>query len=250
MSVYEPALVTLDPVVVNDPTSPLAMETLQTLTAFTHLTGATVMAERLATREQHEVAQGLGATLGRGTAVRNTWLELPSHLDYTLDLFSPPPLPDQRKSPFDIAAQRHQPRQAKKGLLVALSKQLETVALTSGRSSLIFADFQYADKISPSTRRRYTELVPRSEMIMMAAKGLRTVPVPGVSIAELQRGDPLINEWVVLILAPTTAALLTAHDLRYPAKREADREFSYVLTYDRDLVAHAARSLLTRLSRR
>jgi EAL domain-containing protein (putative c-di-GMP-specific phosphodiesterase class I) len=250
VSVYEPALVTLDPRVISDPTSPLAMETLQTLTAFTHSTGATVMAERLATRELHEVALGLGATLGRGAAVRNTWHELPPHLDYTLDLFTPPPLPDQRKSPFDIAAQRHQPRQARKGLLVALSKQLETVALTSGRSTLVFADFQYAEKVTPSTRRRYAELVPNAEMIMMAAKGLRTVPVPGVAIVELQRGDPLINEWVVLILGPTAAALLTARDLRLPARREADREFSYVLTYDRDLVAHAARSLLTRLSRR
>ncbi len=250
VSVFEPSLVTLDPEVVNHPTSPLAMETLQTLTAFTHSTGATVMAERLATPGLQEIAQGLGATLGRGSAIRSSWVELPAHLDYTLDLFTPPPLPDQRKSPFDIAAQRHQPRQARKALLVALSKQLEAVARTAGRSTLIFADFQYADKITPSTRQRYVDLVPNAEMIMMAARGLRTPPVPGVSVVELQRGDPLIDEWVMLILAPTTSALLTAHDLHNQARREADREFSYVLTYDRDLVAHAARSLLTRLSRR
>ncbi|MGI8457969.1 MAG: EAL domain-containing protein [Propionibacteriaceae bacterium] len=250
VSVYQPCLVTLDPEVVDDPTNELAVETLQTLTAFMHATGAIVMAEHLDTAEQREVAQGLGATLGRGSAVHTSWVGLPAHLDDTLDPCTPPQLPDQRHSPFDIAAQRHRPRQARKSLLVAISKRLETMALTSGRSTLVFANFQYADMIASSVRRRYAELVPHTEMIMMVAKDLRAAPIPGVSVAELQRGDPLINEWVVMISAPAASALLVAHDLRLPARGEPDREFSYVLTYDHDLVAHAARSLLTRLSRR
>ena len=48
----------------------------------------------------------------------------------------------------------------------------------------------------------------------------------------------------------TMSVMLAASDLRVPARRQRDREFEYVLTYDRDLVAHAARSMLSRLTQR
>ncbi len=249
VSVFEPSLVSLSPETLADPTSRLSVETLQTVTAFRHATGATVLAEPLDTAVLRHTAQSLGATIGRGRAVPRDTTELPAELDYTLDLFVSPRQPEQRMSPYEISVQRHQSQRAHRPLLASISAKIERTARNSGHSSIVLACFQHARHVTPAISRTYGDLTGRTEMVLLTAAGLRRAPVPGASWADLARHDNLRREWTVLLLAPTTAMLLAARELRRANKHD-DREFDYVLSYDRDLVAHAARSLLTRLPRR
>jgi DICT domain-containing protein len=55
--------------------------------------------------------------------------------------------------------------------------------------------------------------------------------------------DPLRGEWNVIVVGPHFAGALVARDLA-DTGRDAERRFTYALTYDRDLVLEAARALL------
>ena len=249
VSVIEPAYVVLDASIVHDPHSVLAMETLQTITGFAHGNGATVVAHDLDSPALLAHAHALGAVVGSGDAV--TAEDDPggdSPNPHGLELFYPP-LPLPHHSPYDLAVKRHRPRRADKALLVSLSKQIEKIAASAGRSTIVLSAFQEARQIRRSTRARYVPLLSKVFMINMAAEGLERVPMPGVSVSNLDRSDPLRSEWVVIVLGPTTSVMLAATDRGVPSA-EKDRQFDFVLTYDRDLVAHAARSMLTRLNRR
>jgi DICT domain-containing protein len=147
-------------------------------------------------------------------------------------------------------ARRHPVRRATKPVLVALSQRLEAVAGPAGTSSLVLAAFQTASQLTRDTQRRYRELARTSTLVMAAAQDLHSTDIPGVSVAALDPSDPLVHEWNVLVLGPTMSVMLAASDLRVPTRRQRDREFEYVLTYDRDLVSHAARSMLSRLTHR
>ncbi len=245
-SVVEPALITLDPAVLRNTDAALTMETVQTLNALVQTTGAAVLADDVDDDLLRDAAVSLGATLARGAAVRPGQVHLPPELDYTLDLFDSPPLPDPTVGIFDLAAQRYRPHRAPKPILVGLSQQIESVARSAGRSTLVFASFQQSRQVTPYTRRRYDRLVTSGSTVVVAARGLRQV-VPGALTVNLDRRDPLIDEWVVLVLGPTASILLAASDRKTPTSRDRDRNFDYILSYDRDLAAHAARSALLHL---
>ncbi|SDS65036.1 EAL domain, c-di-GMP-specific phosphodiesterase class I (or its enzymatically inactive variant) [Friedmanniella luteola] len=250
VSVIEPALVVLSRRVLDEPTSRLSVETIQATTAFCHSSGAVVAAEDVADAGSEAAAVAAGATLACGSRyhgrARRSRLR---PAEEVLRMFSPP-LPVAHHSPFELAARRHPARRATKPVLVALSKRLEATAGPSGTSSLVLAAFQTASQFTPDTQRRYRELARTSTLVMAAAQGLHHTDVPGVSVTSLDPSDPLVHEWNVLVLAPTMSVMLAASDLRTPVRHQRDREFDYILTYDRDLVAHAARSMLSRLTHR
>ncbi len=55
------------------------------------------------------------------------------------------------------------------------------------------------------------------------------------------------GEWAVAVLAPHFAAALLARDLGDDGP-DADRRFEFALTYDRERVAAAARSLMSHIT--
>jgi EAL domain-containing protein (putative c-di-GMP-specific phosphodiesterase class I) len=250
VSVVEPALVVLSRRVLEEPTSQLTVETIQATTAFRHSSGAVVVAEDVVDAGEEAAAVAAGATLACGPRYHGRTRRSPLRpAEEVLRLFSPP-LPVPHHSPFELAVRRHTAHRATKPVLVALSQRLEAVAGPAGRSSLVLAAFQTADQFTAATRDRYRDLARRSTLVMAAAQDLHDDDSPGVSVTSLDASDPLVHEWDVLVLAPTLSVMLAASDLRVPARRQRDREFEYVLTYDRDLVAHAARSMLSRLTHR
>jgi EAL domain-containing protein (putative c-di-GMP-specific phosphodiesterase class I) len=250
VSVIEPALVVLSRRVLEEPTSQLTLETIQATTAFSHSSGAVVAAEDVADAGEEAAAVAAGATLGCGPRYHGCIRCPPLRPgEEALRLFTPP-LPVPHHSPFELAVRRYPARRATKPVLVALSQRLEAVAEPAGTSSLVLAAFQTADQFTTATRNRYRDLARRSTLVMAAAQDLHDSDSPGVSVTSLDASDPLVHEWNVLVLAPTVSVMLAASDLRVPVRRQRDREFEYVLTYDRDLVAHAARSMLSRLTHR
>ena len=250
VAVVEPAVVVLSRRVLEEPTSPLTVETIQATTAFSHSSGAVLAAEDVADERAEAAAVAAGATLACGPHYHDRPARPPARdVAETLQvLTAPAPVPHH--SPFELAARRHTARRATKPVLVALSQRLEALAAPAGTSSLVLAAFQTAEQFTPATRERYRQLAGHSTLVMAAALDLHSTDTPGVSTTSLDPSDPLVHEWNVLVLAPTLAVMLAASDLRVPARRQRDREFDYVLTYDRDVVAHAARSMLSRLTHR
>jgi DICT domain-containing protein len=72
-------------------------------------------------------------------------------------------------------------------------------------------------------------------------------PVAGVRGATLDSRDPLRGEWDVIVVGPHFAGALVARDCGDDGP-DSQRRFDAVITYDRDLVIEAARSLLLRLT--
>lgn len=249
VSVVEPALVVLSRRVLDEPTSRLSVETVQATTAFCHSSGALLAVDDVTDAGDLAAAVAAGATLASGPLYARTAPGPGTTPEPLFGRFAAPP-PVSHSSPFELARRRHPARRAPKPMLVALSKRLEAVAEPAGRSSIVLAAFQTAAQFTPATVLRYRRLAERCTLVLAAAQDLDHAATPDLSIAALDASDPLVHEWNVLVLAPTMSVMLTASDVRSPARREADRCFDYVLTYDRDLVAHAARSMLSRLTHR
>jgi DICT domain-containing protein len=62
----------------------------------------------------------------------------------------------------------------------------------------------------------------------------------------LSDDDPLAREWTVVVLAAHESAALIARDLGDEGP-DGDRQFAFVVTYDRATVTAAAQSLVGRL---
>jgi DICT domain-containing protein len=82
-------------------------------------------------------------------------------------------------------------------------------------------------------------------MVVVLGEGMPAEPVPGVRGADLRSDDPMLGEWAVVVVAPHFAAAFVARDLEDDGP-DLERAFDYVLTYDRELVLDAARSVMAR----
>lgn len=247
VSVIEPAVMILCPSVLADPTSPLAVETLQITTAFSHYSGGHVMVENLTDAAGERSARALGVTIASGPYGPRP-LDGPDADEPLLETFTPP-MPVPTLSPYGLAAKRHRPREITKDLLLVLSRELERSAASAGESTVVLAAFQEAEHfVDQPAQARYEHFARQRALVMVAAQGLVARSIPGLSLAVLDATDPLNREWIVLVLGPALAVMLAAQDQRQPFIEQRERQFEYVLTYDRDLIAHAARSMLTRLT--
>ncbi|SDD92320.1 DICT sensory domain-containing protein [Auraticoccus monumenti] len=245
VAVVEPALMVLAGSVLQDPTSELATETIQATTAYCHDGGAVLVAEDVDDAEAAAAAVAAGATLVAGRHDRPPHEVVPAGAEALLGSFRAP-LPVPHQSPFDLAARQHLPRRAGRETLLALTLQLERTATTAGRSTMVLSAFQDAQNLDRATVERYSDLGRRCSLVLAVARGMSAVgPVPHVVTTDLHASDPLVQEWTVIVLAPTSQALLAT---RERPGSGSHRSFDYVLAFDRDLVAHAARSVLTRVT--
>ena len=213
-------------------------------------TGAALVAEGIETEEQLEQARGVGATLGQG------WLwgrpgALPG--DGAPSAPASSPLEQHREqrtdpgaSPFKLLSAARAPREAPARMLRAMSRHLERAARGIGAGATVLACFQSADRFTGSTRTRYRALANETTLVGVLGAGVGPHPAVGVVGSDLPAGDPLLDEWCVVVLAPHFAGALVGLDLGGDGAPR-DRRYRYVLTHDRELVVAAARSLAARL---
>ncbi|SDY18002.1 PAS domain S-box-containing protein/diguanylate cyclase (GGDEF) domain-containing protein [Modestobacter sp. DSM 44400] len=140
-------------------------------------------------------------------------------------------------------------RRAPKALLIELSKQLERQAMRLGDTCVVAATFQEARHVTPATTLRYRDLVSRVGFVAALGEGLPVDPLPGVRGTHLRPDDPVRGEWDVVVLSPHFSAALLARDL-HDEGPDLQRTFEFALTYDRDTVVRAARSLMGRVAPR
>ncbi|QGG94564.1 sensor domain-containing phosphodiesterase [Actinomarinicola tropica] len=218
------------------------------VTAEAERTGARVLAEGIETTGHRDAALSLGATLGQG------WLfARPGPVPASLDgpaTFVPVAAPaSPQTSIVDAAAAGRPLRRSTKRLLLEMSWHLEREALNHGAATVVLSTFQTAERFTPATQRRYADLASRTAFVGALGTGIGRQPAPGVRGGSIAVDDPLVDEWVIAVVAPHFSAVLAARDLHDDGPDD-ERRFDAVLTYDRDRVLSAASSLMARITRR
>lgn len=241
-----PDVVKLDLRLIQQRTTVEIAEIVNAVLAHSERTGAVVLAEGIETERHLDLARSMGATLGQGW-----FFGRPGPLSAATQ-FAPLTLATRAAeplaaTPWSLAAGDPRVRTAGKSLLVATSKTLERQALASGEASVIIGAFQHRKFFTADTRRRYEGLATSAAFTAALAAELSDIPAVGVRGCAFSAADPLALEWDVVVVGPYFAGALLA---REHASHRVDQEplFDYLLTYDRERVLDAARSLMSRVS--
>jgi hypothetical protein len=209
--------------------------------------GATLLAEGIETKAHLRRARSMGATLGQGRLFGGPG-PLPAAFSAAVGQdclpvrpLAGPPL----GTPFELIADERRLRRGDKRLLLALSRQLEAEAYGLSGEAVLLASFQDARCFSAESR-RYEELARHAALVGVLGMGIGEQPAPGVRGASLAPDDDLRGEWNVVVISPHFAGAFVGRDL-HDDGRDRDRRFDFFVTYERELVAQAARALMERL---
>jgi DICT domain-containing protein len=134
-----------------------------------------------------------------------------------------------------------------KNTLVALCHALEDYILKSACSPLVIAAFQEG-KWYLQEADRYGEIAPQTRQVVImaaAAAGFAehaTSQHPQVNLVELDPADPIAQEWHLIILSPSYAAMVLCQELsgadygETPPRDDLQRKFYGLWTFERALV--------------
>ncbi len=246
LPLLRPDIVKLDISLIHGHPSRRSGEVMNGVCAYAERTGATILAEGV----EHEchllAARSLGASLAQG------W-----HFG------RPAPAPDVRSvtaqtralaieprtpvsSPVELVHARRARTVGRKDVLLSVTRALEAQALELGGHTVVVSTFQHVRHFTPATARRYTELARRGAFTAALGIGLGPQPAPGVRGISLDDDDVLAGEWDIAVLGPHYSGALVARDLG-DAGPDSQRRFSFVLTFERTLVADVAAALIGRL---
>jgi EAL domain-containing protein (putative c-di-GMP-specific phosphodiesterase class I)/GGDEF domain-containing protein len=252
MPLLQPDVIKLDMALVQHRPGRKFAEFMNAINSYAERTGCLILAEGIENAVHLAQAHALGATLGQGW-----WFGRPAEGPVsgrpTRALQLPPPQPGPVKgSPFQCLPESVTLRRTTKALLIQVSKHLERAAQRLGGTCVVISTFQHARNFTPLTAHRYRDLAANIGFTAAIGAGLEAEPAHGVRGADLAPGDPVRQEWDIIVLAPHFAAALIARDLDPTSAAESDgdddqRPFEFALTYDRTIVEAAARSLITRV---
>ena len=148
-------------------------------------------------------------------------------------------------TPFALASEGRRRTRSFKRLLVSMSKLLETNAVGAGPETIVLGTFQSAEHFTPTSRTRWAQLAEQVAYTGVYGVGIDPYVDSAVHHAPLDPDDPIVDEWNVVVLGPHFACVLAALDMHTEAA-DLDREFHYVLSYDRGTVIRCAHSILAR----
>jgi EAL domain-containing protein (putative c-di-GMP-specific phosphodiesterase class I)/RimJ/RimL family protein N-acetyltransferase len=246
MPFIDPDVIKLDLRLIQENTTAEIAAIINAVIAQAERTGATVLAEGIETGEHQARALAMGATLGQG------WLlgrpgplpGRPAVIAHDLS-FTRAPIRSPR-TPFEAIRDVRPIRTTSKGMLLAMSHHLENHALSGADAPVLLSTFEDAAHFTPATAVRYQELAQRCSFVAALGAGMSPAPVPGVRGADLAADDRLAGEWVVVVVGPHFGGALIARDLG-DTGADRERRFEFAITYDRELVLDAARSLFDRI---
>ncbi|HEY9896841.1 MAG TPA: DICT sensory domain-containing protein [Candidatus Sericytochromatia bacterium] len=148
-----------------------------------------------------------------------------------------------------------------KNTLVALCHALEDCILTSSTQPLVIAAFQRG-KWYLQEADRYADLAERSQQIVIMAApegGFAEHPTSqkaNVELVSLDPGDPVSQEWHLIIFAPTYAAMVLCQELSdadYGAqgqpKQDLERKFYGFWTFESNLVQETVELAIAHIQR-
>jgi DICT domain-containing protein len=152
---------------------------------------------------------------------------------------------DELGTPFEATMHRRLSR-ASERLLLPMSIHLEHKALDAAEPAVLLACFQNAARFGDAAQSRFSRLAARAAFTAVVGRDMPSRPGPGIRGARLSPGDPIAEEWTLIVLGPHFAGALLAKECS-PDGTPADRMFDFLITHDRDLVIAAARPLLKRV---
>ncbi len=132
---------------------------------------------------------------------------------------------------------------ATKATLVDVSHTLEDQVLRNRLPSVIFTGFQESSHWREETA-RYLELAGIASQICIFAGGVPPVPEEQHIAVTLAPGDPLRQEWFLLVLTRDFSGLIAGLDRAEPVADEPDRLFDTFLSFNEAVVARAIATVL------
>jgi hypothetical protein len=247
LDIVDPDIVKLDMTMIQNSAQRDIANTLTGVLAHHERTGALIIAEGVETDEDVEQALAMGADLAQGYRFGQA---VP--LNRRHRAAGPPPKvhAEQRRggSAHSAAEDDRVPlRVARKDVVAAFCRHIEEQARHSVDRPMVLAALQRAQDFSDDSRQLYQELAATSPLVVVLGRDVPADFGGGVRGVELQPGDPLCDEWIVVTLGADTCRALVAREVAGPARHDSDRRFEFLITSDRALVTRAARSLLTRV---
>lgn len=242
----EPDVIKVDGAVVRQPLDAASSATINAVRAQAERTGAALLAEGIETDEHLGRARSIGATLGQGWHFGRPGPLPFSGLPLDHGIQSAGSFTYPAGTPFEIVSAKCPTTVSTKRLLIPMSRSLEDRAMVDPDPPTLLAAFQHRRNFTPRIARRFNRLAHRCAFVAAMGVGLDPVPAPGVRGSLIEPGDPLLHEWSVIVVGPHFAAALVARDLGDDGP-DLDRRWSVVVTYQRELVVAAARSLMGRV---
>ncbi len=253
LPLVSPDVVKLDLGLVQAWPGPTQSRVIAGVQAYAEHSGALVLAEGIETRGHLEQAIALGATLGQGW-----YFGRPGPLSAS-DLprqaaFEPMKAERPVASPFSLVEANSRVRVARKGLLLGIARHVEDRAFRMV-APVVFAAVQDHTRLTSLTKARYEAMSRNSPLVATFGTGrsgrdgaaISPAGRVGMRWVELSRTDPMRLEWSVVVVGAQESFALLASDLGDDSP-DLQRRFRYVLTYDRNTVTAAARSMAARIS--
>ncbi len=246
MSLLRPDVIKLDRRITQGRISPHTLAVVNAVMAEAERTGATILAEGIESRDHEAAAASMGAALGQG------WLygragALPSRFPRpTTQIPRLAVAAPSRATPFEVARRRRAPTPASELMLAGLSRHMEDKGTSVTVPAVLLATFRQAANFDDQLRQRYARLAGRGILTAVYATDMPADPAPHIRGCTLQRDDPMAQEWNIVVLGSYFAGGLFARPRRRPQSRH-DRSFDVIVTYERNLILEAARSLIGRL---
>ncbi len=208
-----PDVVKLDMTLVRDRPDPDQAAIMAGVMAYSERTGAVILAEGIETRAHLDQALALGATLGQGWLFgRPGALVVPKIPQSSIPIARP--TPPVAITPFSfIDDDGNTLRTGRKGLLLNLSRHLESQGLRLHPAPVVLSAFQTSARYTASTKLRYDALADRCPLVAALGAGLCADGSSAVQCVDLDPHDPLVGEWTVTVVGPHYAAALIARDL-------------------------------------
>jgi EAL domain-containing protein (putative c-di-GMP-specific phosphodiesterase class I) len=248
MPFLEPEVIKLDMHLIQEPMTQARAEIVHAVNAQAERSGALVVAEGIETDAHLNVARALGARYGQGWRFGRPG-RLPSLVVRSAAHVAPVALlaAASPQTPYSVLSERLGPRRGTKRLLYAISRQLETHLDRRTHAAVLLSSFQEARHFTPLTSARYARLARGAALVGALGAGMPTEPAPGVRGADLAGAEALRGEWNVIVLDAHFAAAFSAIDLG-DAGEDDERRFDFCMSYDRELVIAAARTLMERVA--
>lgn len=249
LPLIRPDVIKLDLRLVQQRPSAEVAEIFSAVNAEAERSGTVVLAEGIESRYHLSTARALGATLGQGWLFGRPGAPLKSAAPpagSTIRIIRRS-LEASAATPFALAAAAVPPRQARKDLLIEISKHLERQAVRAGEATAVLASFQSAEFFTSATRQRYRQIAQCAAFVGALGEGMPFTPMPGIRGGHLPPDDPIHPEWSIAVIGPHFASCLTARDLG-DSGPDLQRRFEFVLSHNRELVIKVATALFSRIA--
>lgn len=244
LDVVAPDVVKLDMTMIQSSPQRDRANTLTGVLAYQERTGSLIIAEGVETDEHLEQAMSVGADLAQGYRFGHA-APLNRH-QYTAE---PPRLLHTRRPQDPPAAEpdRKALRVARRDVVAALARHIEDQALHAVDHPMVLAAVRRPEDFTFTSRQVYNDLAMTSPLVVVFGRGMPGDLGVGIRNVELEPGDPLCDEWVLVTLGADTCRALVAREYVAHGRSDGDRRFEFLITSDRAMVTKAARSLLERV---